>query len=263
MIPRQGISQLMRTIEGLPVEAPSAPAAGSDAAVLARELSQAFTEQLWQFRKARDGEMSLFDFKDVSWEKILQTMRDKSPDKITFHELEVLSREHPDAALARWEEVKAAARLDLANGWQAARGVSGNAWERACFLAIREQFHLLWPPRNGVEAMLLDEIAQYEMLRREMVDRLARGSWIGDDHRGKQYAATVEMGRMVERLQRMIHDALRTLMNIRRAQAPPVVQREIAPSAVAVDAPALRGDGILGTPGAVTRSQHVNGEPVA
>lgn len=39
---RPPMSQLMRAVRGLPVEAPSAPAAGNDTEVLARELSRAF-----------------------------------------------------------------------------------------------------------------------------------------------------------------------------------------------------------------------------
>jgi hypothetical protein len=210
----------MREVEGLPVEAPTAPAIGNDVEVLARELSRTFTDELWKYRNARDAQMNLFDPMDVSFEKCLETIREKSPDAITFHEIECLSRKHPEEALARWEEVKAAARQDLTSGWQAARGVSGEAWGRACFLAIRKEFRQLWPPRNGVEAMLLDEIAQYEMLRRKMVDRLTSGSWVGNAERGKEYSATVEMGKMIDRLQRLIHYAMRTLFTIRRAQRP-------------------------------------------
>lgn len=219
-----GISQLMRSVQGLPVEAPTAAAPGRDADVLTRELSRVFMEQLRAYRKAKDNDGSLLDSGEFGWEKRLERIREKSPDQVTFDEIECLSRDHPEEALARWEEVKAADRQDLANGWHAARGVSFEAWDRARFLAIREQFHLLWPPRNGVESMLLDEIAQYEMLRQNLVGSLSKGPWIGNYESGKAHQATVEIGRMIERLQRLIHYALRTLVGIRRAQ--PVVQRQ-------------------------------------
>jgi hypothetical protein len=65
-------------------------------------------------------------------------MRNKSPEEVSFHELECLSRDHPEQALALWEEIKATARQDIANGWHGARGISTGPWERACYLAIRE-----------------------------------------------------------------------------------------------------------------------------
>jgi len=223
------VSRLMRSVRGLPESAPAAATAGSDAEVLARELSAAFIDRLWKFRNAKDGQIGLLETEELADDGILRAIRDKSPDAVTFHDLEALARAMPEQALERWEEVKAAARSDLANGWHAARGVGNDAWDRACFLAIRDQLRQLWPPRTGLEAMLLDEMAQYELMRRHLIRRLWNGSWVCDDQRGREYPATAEMGRTVERLQRLFQYALRTLLGVRRANATPVVPR-IAPT---------------------------------
>ena len=162
---REPISRLMRSVQGLPESAPAAAAAGADAEVLARELSAAFMDQLWKFRRARDGDLNLLEIEALADGGRLRAVRDKSPDKVTFHDFEALSRTMPEQALQLWEEVKAAARNDLANGWHAARGVGNDAWDRASLLAIRDQLRQLWPPRTGLETMLLDEMAQYELMR--------------------------------------------------------------------------------------------------
>ncbi len=221
------ISGLMRSVMGLPVDVPTHAAAGNDTDALARELSAQFIEDLRKYRDARDGDLAIFEPGDMRFEQMHSAIKDKSPDKVTFQEIEVLSRDHPEEALARWEEVKSTARHDLTNGWQAARGVSFDAWGRACYLAIRDQLRETWPPRSGVEAMLLDEMAQYEFLRRGLVHDFSLGSWKCDSKTSKQYLATAELGRAVDRLQRLFQYALRTLLMLRRKDAPPIVQRVV------------------------------------
>jgi hypothetical protein len=228
------LSSLMRMAHGLPDAAPATAAVGPDAEALARDLSAAFIDKLRQFRRARDGDLNLLEIEELKNGGLSQAVRNKSPDKVSFLDLEGLSRSMPEEALQLWEEVKAAARNDLANGWHAARAVRGDAWGRACFLAIRDQLRQLWPPRNGLEAMLLDEMAQYELLRRHLIDRMWGGSWACDNERGRQYPATAEMGRTIERLQRLFQQALRALVAVRGANATPAVQR-IEPTKVAAD----------------------------
>jgi hypothetical protein len=231
------LRRLMRSVQGLPESAPAATTVGADAEVLARELSAAFIEKLWKLRNAKDGNMSLLTIEELKEDGSLRKMRDKSPDKVTFHDLEALARnDMADEALQLWEEVKATAQNDLANGWHAARGVGYDAWDRACFLAIRDQLRQTWPPRSGVEAMLIDEMAQYELMRRHLIRRLWSGSWDCDEEHGRQYPVTAEVGRTIERLQRLFQFALRTLVGVRRTNATPIVAR-IGPATVAQPVP--------------------------
>ena len=218
------MTRVMKKIMTQP-QPPAESPPGQDHGVLARELSTQFIARLWEYRRARDGNSSLLDV-DGGWEKFLEALRTKSPDQVTFDDLECLSREHPEEALARWDEVKATAREDIANGWHAARGITPTAWQRACFLAIRDELRTTFPPRNGVEAMLLDEMAQYESYRRWLVAQLPDRYWLGDKDRGPQYRVPAAMIQTVDRLQRLYQYALRTLLALRRSRVPVVVSTE-------------------------------------
>jgi hypothetical protein len=171
----------------------------------------------------------------------MQTILDCPPQDVTFYDIERLSRVDPARAVARWEEVKAVARNDLASGYTAARALEylgGSAWERANFLAVREQLFQAWSPRHAGEAMLLEEMAQYETMRRQWVRILSL--WSRDprvqlslqdptfqhsERRNLSHAqANLEAARMVERLQRLYQSALRTLVMSRRGKSPFIVQ---------------------------------------
>jgi hypothetical protein len=233
--PRNFMTRAMKSIMNQP-QPPAEYPPGDDPGALARELSRQFIARLWEYRKARDGDMSLFDRQDGGWEKLLEAVRTKSPDQVTFDDLERLSREHPDEALARWDQVKATAREDVANGWNAARGIAPTAWQRACFLAIRDELRQTFPPHNGVESMLLDEMAQYEMVRRRLMDQLPDRGWHGDKDRGPQYRVPAAMIQSVDRLQRLFQYALRTLLGLRRARMR-VAVTDSHPRAIAGDPP--------------------------
>jgi len=116
--------------------------------------------------------------------------------------------------------------------------MGGSAWERACFLAVRDRLRRAWQPRNDGEAMLLDEMAQYELVRLWWIGVLAMRSRdpftvthrraLGDRSEERKLStaeATVEAGRMVERLQRLYQNAVRLLVNLRRGKATVVYQR--------------------------------------
>jgi len=218
------LSRVMNTIMTRPQPPAEISAPGGDAAILARELSREFIERLREYRKARNGDMSLFEIQDMQWENFLEAFRTKSPDQVTFDDLERLSRDHPEEALARWEEVRATAREDIGNGWHAARGVAHSAWDRACYLAVRDQLRETFPPRSGVESMLLDEMAQYEMLRRSLVAQLPGRGWHSDKDRGPEYRVPAAIIQTLDRLQRLFQYALRTLLALQRARQAVVVR---------------------------------------
>ena len=61
------------------------------------------------------------------------------------------------------DEIREAAREELRSGHRAALTVEGygsDAWQRARFLATREDLALEWQPRNGIERQLIDIMAQ-------------------------------------------------------------------------------------------------------
>ena len=120
--------------------------------------------------------------------------------------------------------MKATAREDIGNGWHAAREVSYEAWDRACYLAIREELRETFPPRSGVESMLLDEMAQYEMLRRRLVGILPQHAWHSDKDRGPAYRVPATIIQTLDRLQRLFQYALRTLLALQRSRQAVVVR---------------------------------------
>ena len=69
-------------------------------------------------------------------------------------------------ALRRWEEIKQAARDEIRSGYRASRAVEdgGGPWERARFAAVRTELMETFRPRNGVEQMLVDQLAQASRL---------------------------------------------------------------------------------------------------
>lgn len=231
------LSRVMKTIMTSPQPPAEVRPPGEDAATLARELSREFIKRLQEYRKARDGDMALFDVEDIQFEKFLEAYRNKSADEVTFDDLERLSRQHPEEALDRWEEVKATAREDIGNGWHAARDVSCDAWDRACYLAIRDQLRETFPPRTGLEAMLLDEMAQYELVRRRLMSQLRQHAWSSAKNREQLNRIPATILQTVDRLQRLNQYALRTLLALRRGRTPVVVQSS-GPSRLAGGPPA-------------------------
>ena len=83
-------------------------------------------------------------------------------DRIEWRELDALAREDPAEALAKWEEIKQAARDELTSGFRCTdiTGESMKPLDRARFMALHEQLEEGWQPRNGIEHSLVDMLAQ-------------------------------------------------------------------------------------------------------
>jgi hypothetical protein len=239
---RKNLNRLEMSVRALPQGPPPAAVPDLDFGQLAREAAQAFADQLDRYRRTRDTEAPL-DPRERTPDFIREAIQDKPPQDITFADIERLARLDPAAGTAKWAEVKAAAVADLEKGWLAARAVEpfgASAWDRACFLAVRARLHRTWPPRHDAEAVLLDQIAQYEMLRNRWVAILAdltrdpltmialrtRGKRPADERSAAAGAAT-EATRVIDRLHRLIQGTLRTLLGLRRAPAA-VVVRQVA-----------------------------------
>jgi len=92
----------------------------------------------------------------------LDRIRERPPDQVTWGDLQRLVNVDPDAIVAAWAQLKAAARGELASGHRTARALEwqGRPLDRARFLAIRASFLDSTPPQNGIEAALVDTAAQ-------------------------------------------------------------------------------------------------------
>lgn len=205
---------------------------------LARELVRALTIEMEWFRREKEPLSGRPNPNEPPPESFIEWVLTKPPEDVHFAEIEYLRSVDPARAMERWNEIKAAARQDLDSGWMAARTLEyqgGSAWLRACFAAIRDRLRNAWPPRNSGESLLIDEMAQYEMLRQRWLEVLVkhtrwlpviaeRGKLPRDEEPRRLSAAkaTEEALRMVAQLQRLYQNALRTLLSLRPRSAPSV-----------------------------------------
>src|SRR5215217_3607971 len=83
-------------------------------------------------------------------------------DQVHWWTISRLAERDPDAALAAWERIKVEAANELATGHRTARALEwgDRPWDRARFLAILSAFERQWEPRGGIEAALIDVLAQ-------------------------------------------------------------------------------------------------------
>ena len=241
MTTRPNLNRLERGLRALNPAGPNGDAGEPDADQLAREVARAFADELARYRRLREAEPERLHPADPPTDLERDALRTTPPEQVTFAHLDRLARTDPSEAAVQWEAVKAAARADLDRGWLAARAVEyqgGSAWERACFLAVRDRLRRAWRPRTDAEALLIDEMAQYEVVRQWWVGVLAMRSRDPltlthrkaqadrtDERRQTAVEATAEAGRMVERLQRLYQNAVRLLLSLRRGKATVVYQR--------------------------------------
>lgn len=92
----------------------------------------------------------------------LARIRERSPDQVSWFDLQRLINHDPAAIAPLWSEMKVKAREELASGHRAAQTLEwkGGPWDRARFLAIRDSFREDTPPQNGIEAALIDTVAE-------------------------------------------------------------------------------------------------------
>src|SRR5258708_5378125 len=145
---------------------------------------------------------------------------------------DTIARSDPAKAEQRWEEMKRAALDELQTGHRAARAVEidDNAWQRAQFLALREDLAAEWQPRNGIERQLIDAMAQaqvvalfwthrliaYMSLERFRDERLRLEEAKWQAPRQSDADAIQQAAEMVDRFNRIFLRTLRALCDLRR-----------------------------------------------
>jgi hypothetical protein len=136
-------------------EVATAPAAPTEAGVLAGGLAQSFGRlvQLYEKHFSLPREEAVRRATEPPPDGGHRALGGP-PDQVSWFDLHLVARTDPDRAAARWEEVKQAALDELRTGHRAAKAVetvSNGAWRRAQLLALREELAAEWGPRNGVE----------------------------------------------------------------------------------------------------------------
>ena len=245
---KHSMQRLTRTIQNADNAAAIAEPAGAghagdsvaDLEQMPRELIGAYRDELNRYRRLVNTRDEPINPALPADEGTLRRIVECPPEEVRLFDLEWLERAEPQRFVQRWQEIKERALADLENGWWSGRSLEpmgGSAWRRACFLAVREALRQAWQPRNAGEALLIDEMAQYEMLRQDWIAnaaslachprmRLHRHKADNDGHDRPITAveANQEATRMVERLQRLYQNALRMLLNLRRAKPPRLIQ---------------------------------------
>jgi hypothetical protein len=158
---------------------------------------------------------------------------------VSWTSLFVLEQSDPALAIRRWEAVKDHARAELRSGHRAARtleGADSYCWGRAQFLALRAELVEAWGPRDAQELLLVDQIAQFQML----LEWWLRAVTVWTEIMGtkpERHKRDIDMPRvrdaeaveaaavLVERFQRLYLRAIKALQDRRRAGPPVVIRR--------------------------------------
>jgi hypothetical protein len=214
-----------------------------EAGTVARQIAAPLRRMIEHYRKKYNiTPAEALARHDQPWPKQhLAQFLDGPPEEVTWHKLEIVARQDPDLAARRWEDLKREARDELRSGHRAAEAVEGygaDAWQRARFLAIREDLAGDWQPRNGIERQLIDTMAQALTSVLVWQERLAvrasvqpmregreideRGTW--DTPRVTEHQAIEQAAAMVDRFNRMFLRTLRGLCNLRKVPLAVVVQ---------------------------------------
>jgi hypothetical protein len=224
------------------VPSPDRSAAAAEANDLARELAGAFGAMVQTYREhyklsAQEAVQRASQTSPKSIDRILNA----PPDEVSWLDLDALAQKDEAQALRRWEEIKQAARDELRSGHRASRAVEdgGGPWERARFAAVRAELMETFQPRNGMEQMLVDQLAQWQVLLWRWQEALTtwtncasfgpRKAKKGEPYETMRIAESEALERAaqkVERLHRLYLRTLKALQEQRRVRRPAASRRE-------------------------------------
>jgi hypothetical protein len=133
----------------------------SEATPLAQELHSALARLVGEYRRSIGATIpaALAEAAGLAPGQE-ERARTVPPERLTWLNLHALAERDPEAAARRWEEVKSAALDELRSGHRAARAFQDTSpWERAQFLALRDELAGQWRPQGGVEWQLVETMA--------------------------------------------------------------------------------------------------------
>jgi hypothetical protein len=236
---RQRLVSVERAV--IPAAPPPCAAPASEVGDLAGEMAAAFGEMVRLYREwyALTPEEARARASACPPEHLDRVLTGP-PDQVSWSGLEAVAGQDPAQALRRWEEVKQAARAEIRNGHRAASAIEdgGDPWERARFLAVRAELIDAWQPRNAVEQLLVDQLAQWQALLWRWQEALTtwtncatyrpRRAKKGQPYEAMRISEAEALGGAagkVERLHRLYLRTLKALQEGRRGQPPVVVRR--------------------------------------
>lgn len=199
-----------------------------------RELGRGYAELVESYRAAwgittAEADAKAHEAGDWTVEKV----GTDPPDQIAWWALAQAIERDPAAGHAAWERIKAEARKELRSGHRTAQALEwgGKPWDRARYLAICGAFAEGWRPRGGIEAALIEVLAQSfsaYLLWTERVTTLAETEGQDEDARLKKEGhwhaprqATAEWmawcGDQAERSYKRFLTTLKVMQDLRRS----------------------------------------------
>lgn len=163
------------------------------------------------------------------------------PGQVSWFNLQQLMAREPKLAERRWEEFNQFADDELLYGHRAAKAMEApedGPWQRAQFLAIRENLAEQWQPQSGMEWTLIDVLAQahsaylmwmerltlWSALETEADNQSVRDSSSWKTPRASEIESIEMAAAMVDRFNRLFMRTLRALRDLRRYSPTIVVQ---------------------------------------
>ena len=213
----------------------------------ARSMASEMAEAHRRFIQFQQDELGLSRADAVSKanstpsEQDLQRVLECRSEQVTWLDLDELAQNDPELWESRWEGIKNDATAELESGSHAASTVEAagtGPWERAQFLALRDDFAREWKPQSGIEWTLIDMMAQsytvqlfwqtrltiYAAMDRESTDDECKrqGKW-KPSHLSTAESVEQAAG-MVDRFNRIFLRTLRSLRDLRRYAPTVIVQ---------------------------------------
>lgn len=115
-------------------------------------------EEAWAavYRDCGDAELARLELAELQAQPL---------DTISFADLLPIVSVAPRLAEQVWEHIKSEAQAEFESGHLATRAVTSvphrrDAWEVACFMGLRESFAQQWGINGGIDAALIDMLAQ-------------------------------------------------------------------------------------------------------
>jgi hypothetical protein len=154
-----------RNADPAPESVPAVSTSGDPAEIgsLARELACGHRDLVDQYQRyAGMGPGEATEAALAPRDLALDRVRTEPPEQVSWATLSQAVVHDPSATLAAWERIKIAARQEWQSGHRTAQSLerASRPWDRARFLALREAFRAEWQPRGGIEAALIDLLAQ-------------------------------------------------------------------------------------------------------
>jgi hypothetical protein len=220
-----------------PQSFPSRP----EALAVARETAGAFGRMVEEIRDGYklQAQEAVAKARELCQQPGDDSILHKSPEAVSWIDLNILGDRDPELALRRWEEIKQAAREELQCGFRAARSVEefeAAPWQRAQFGAIYRELGEQWKASNGIERQLVETMA---VAHAKWLFWLARETFlchiqaIGERRSPKEEwhpprvsdaEAFEQAAMMAERYNRIYLRTLRALRDLRRYTPAVIVQ---------------------------------------